>query len=208
MAIGDGASDQWEILQFQNATPLSERVYNLSGLLRGQAGSHGLMPDTWPAGSRVVVLNSALKQVVLPTASRGIERHYRFGPANQPMSDASFRYETKVFAGNGLRPYPVAHLRAQRNGADVAFTWIRCSRIDGDIWADGDVPLGEDSEAYRVRVLRFGSVVRQETVTVPRWTYSGAQLTADIGSGFYTVEIAQISARFGAGLPAEILKYL
>ena len=208
LAIGDGASDQWEILQFQNATPLSERVYNLSGLLRGQAGSHGLMPDTWPAGSRVVVLNSALKQVVLPTASRSIERHYRFGPANQPMSDASFRYETKVFAGNGLRPYPVAHLRAQRNGADVAFTWIRCSRIDGDIWADGDVPLGEDSEAYRVRVLRFGSVVRQETVTVPRWTYSGAQLTADIGSGFYTVEIAQISARFGAGLPAEILKYL
>jgi len=208
LAIGDGLSDNWEILQFQHALPLSERVFRLSGLLRGQAGTSGLMPDNWPIGSRVVLLNAVPKQIVLPSASRGNQRHYRFGPAKQPMSDPSFRYQTQTFAGNGLRPFPVAHLRTRKSGADVDVSWIRRSRIDGDIWTDGDVPLGEDNEAYRVRVLRSGNVVREETVSTPTWTYSGTQLAADIGSGFYTIEVAQISARFGAGLPSEILKFL
>ncbi|MEJ8560859.1 glycoside hydrolase/phage tail family protein [Yoonia sp. GPGPB17] len=208
LAIGDGSGGNWELIQFRTATPLSERGYRLSGLLRGQAGSRGLMPDTWPVGSRVVLLNALPKQIAIPTASRGTERHYRFGPSKQPMSDPSFRYETHAFAGNGLRPYPVAHARAQSNGANVHVSWIRCSRIDGDIWADGDIPLGEETEAYRVRVLKAGDVVREEGVTIPAWTYDGADLAADIGYGFYTIEIAQVSERFGAGLTVEILKYL
>lgn len=208
VALGDGSSDMWEILQFQNAIPLSERRYRLTGLLRGQAGTRGLMPASWPAGSRLVLLNSVPKQIAIPTAARGIARHYRYGPAKQPISDPSFRYQTRAFAGNGLRPYPVAHLRAQNTDGGVAVSWIRCSRIDGDIWADGDIPLGEESEAYRVRVLKSGSVKREVIVTEPAWTYPAAQLSSDIGYGFYTIEVAQISERFGAGLPVEILRYL
>ncbi|EBA11361.1 baseplate multidomain protein megatron [Roseobacter sp. CCS2] len=208
LAIGDGSGGNWEILQFQTAIPLAERKFRLSGLLRGQAGSRGLMPDTWPAGSQVVLLNAVPKQITIPTAARGTERHYRFGPAKQAMSDASFRYETHAFVGNGLRPYPVAHPRVLMNGTDVEVSWIRCSRIDGDIWADGEVPLGEETEAYRIRVLKAGNVMREEVVTTPAWTYAGSDVAADIGYGFYTIEIAQISERFGAGLTTEILKYL
>ncbi|MEL6685274.1 MAG: glycoside hydrolase TIM-barrel-like domain-containing protein, partial [Pseudomonadota bacterium] len=208
MAIGDGSGGNWEIIQFQNATPLAERSFRLSGLLRGQAGSRGLMPDEWPVGSHVVLFNAVPRQITIPTAARGTERHYRFGPASQAMSDASFRYETHAFAGNGLRPYPVAHARARSSGADIEVSWIRCSRIDGDIWADGDIPLGEDSERYRVRVLKNEAVVREEVVTTPSWTYAGSDLATDIGYGFYAIEIAQLSDRYGAGLPVEILKFL
>lgn len=208
LAIGDGSADKWEIFQFRTATPVADRRYVLSGLLRGQAGSGGLMPESWPIGSRVVLLNAVPKQTVLPAAARGIARHFRYGPAKQPMSDPSFRYETHAFAGNGLRPYPVVHLRAQKSGADIDVSWIRCSRIDGDIWADGDIPLGEDLEAYRVRILKAGIVKREEIVTAPSWTYTGADLYADIGAGFYTIEIAQISERFGAGLATAVLRYL
>jgi len=208
LAIGDGSGGNWEVLQFQFATPVSERRYRLSGLLRGQAGSVGLMPDNWPIGSRVVLLNAVPRQINLPAAARGTARHYRFGPATQPISDPSFRYETHAFAGNGLRPYPVVHLRGRKNGTDVDVSWIRCSRIDGDIWSDGDIPLGEDREAYRVRVLKSGAVRREEVVTAPAWTYASADLNADIGSGFYSIEIAQISERFGAGLTTEIRRYL
>ncbi|PJI92144.1 putative tail protein [Yoonia maricola] len=208
LAIGDGSNDNWEILQFQNAAVVGDRVYRLSGLLRGQAGSRGLMPDSWPAGSRVVIMNGVPKQIALATATRGTERHFRYGPATQAMDDASFRYETQTFAGNGLRPYPVAHLRAETVGGDIAFSWIRCSRIDGDIWADGDIPLGEDSERYRVRVSKSGSLIREEIVTTPAWTYTSTDLSADIGYGFYTIEVAQISDRYGAGLSVEMLKYL
>ena len=207
LAIGDGSGGNWEVMQFQTATPVSERGYLLSGLLRGQVGSVGLMPDNWPIGSRAVLLNAVPKQINIPTAARGTERHYRFGPANQPISDPSFRYETHAFAGIGLRPYPVVHLRAKKSGADLDVSWIRCSRIDGDIWSDGDIPLGEDREAYRLRVLKSGTVRREEIVTVPGWTYASADLNADVGSGFYSIEVAQISERFGAGLATEILRY-
>lgn len=208
LAIGDGSGGNWEILQFKDAMPQSERSYRLSGMLRGQAGSRGLMPDSWPAGSRVVLLDTVPKQIAITAAARGILRHYRFGPARQPITEPSYRYETHAFAGNGLRPYPVAHLRARQNGADVDVSWIRCSRIDGDIWSDDDIPLGEESETYRVRILKSGTVRREVTVTSPLWTYAAADLAADIGSGFYTIAVAQVSERFGAGLSSEILRYL
>lgn len=208
LAIGDGTPENWEILQFQDAIPLSAGVYRLSGLLRGQAGSRGLMPQAWHPGSRIVLMNGVPGQITLPTAARGTTRHYRFGPAAQPMSDASYRYEIHAFGGNGLRPYPVAHLRATKNGADVAISWIRCSRIDGDIWADGDIPLGEESEAYRLRVFKSGQLRREQVITAPQWTYTAANLSADIGSGFYTIEVAQLSERFGAGLATTIERYL
>ena len=199
LAIGNGGADHWEIMQFKNATPLFERGYALTGFLRGQAGSAGLMPDMWPTGSRVVLMNAVPEQVLIPTASRGNDRHYRFGPAKQPITDPSYRYVSHAFAGNGLRPYPVVHLRAAEQGGDVAVSWIRSTRIDGGIWADGEVPLGEDSEAYLVRVSQGGVVQREETVTNPGWTYSAADIASDVGSGAYVVEVAQLSDRFGAG---------
>ncbi len=199
MAIGDGSVDRWELFQFQTSTPLFERGFALSGLLRGQAGSRGIMPDVWPAGSRVVLMNAAPSQIILPTASRGTARHFRFGAAKQPITDPSYRYVSHAFAGIGLRPYPVAHLRAVATGGDVAVTWIRCSRIDGDIWADGDIPLGEGTESYQVRITQAGHIRREATVTVPQWTYTAAQRQADVGSAPYVIEVAQLSDRFGAG---------
>jgi hypothetical protein len=55
LAIGDGLGD-WEILQFARAELLGPKLWALSRLLRGQAGTDGLMPPVWPAGSRVVLL--------------------------------------------------------------------------------------------------------------------------------------------------------
>ena len=199
IAIGGDTVGDWEIIQFQQAVPLFERGFALSGLLRGQAGSHGLMPDIWPAGRKVVLLSEVVKQITLPTASRGTARHFRFGPAKQPMSDPSFRYVSHAFAGNGLRPYPVVHLRAKTVGSDLNVSWIRCSRIDGDIWADGEIPLGEDSEAYVVRVIQGDLVRREVTVTSPAWTYLAANRAADVGAAVFRVDVAQISNRFGAG---------
>jgi hypothetical protein len=199
VAIGDGSADNWEVLQFQNAVPQSANRFALSGLLRGQFGSWGVMPQSWPAGSKVVVLNAVPTQINLPSASRGTARHFRFGPAQQPMTDPSYRYETQVFAGVGLRPYPVAHLTAKRTTQGAEINWIRCTRIDGDIWADGEVPLGEDTESYVLRIIQNGLVKRTVTVSAPSWTYDAAVLTGDVGTGDFEVSVAQISARFGAG---------
>jgi hypothetical protein len=199
MAIGDGSADSWEVFQFQHAEPLFTRGFGLSGLLRGQAGSRGLMPNVWPVGSRVVLLNGAPEQITIPTASRGIARHFRYGPAKQPITDPSYRYISHAFAGNGLRPYPVAHLRARATGAGLDLSWIRCSRIDGDIWADGEIPLGEDIEAYTVRVIQGNAVRREVVVNSQGWFYTNAQIAADVGGASYDIAVAQMSDRFGAG---------
>jgi hypothetical protein len=199
LAIGDGTPDTWEVLQFREATPLGGGSFRLHGLLRGQAGSRGIMPDVWPTGSKVVVLDGRIAQLVLPSSARGQERHFRYGPAKRPLGDASFRYAIAAFQGNGLRPYPVAHLRlrAVAGGLDVA--WIRCSRIDGDIWAEGDIPLGETTEAYQIRVIRDGIIRRSAQVTGPFWHYPANQITADHGGAAYRIAVAQISDRFGPG---------
>ncbi|MEM9785028.1 MAG: glycoside hydrolase TIM-barrel-like domain-containing protein [Pseudomonadota bacterium] len=203
-AIGDGTPDQWEIVQFQQATPTGENRFLLRGLLRGQVGSRGLMPDEWPTGSRMVMLDGVPEQIALPAAARGVARHFRYGPATRPLSDESFLYATYAFQGNGLRPYPVAHLQAQDSVAGVDVSWIRCSRIDGDAWSDEEIPLGEDAELYRVTISQNGEVRRTQTVVSPSWTYPTGDRIADVGSAPYRLEVAQISARYGAGLPMAL----
>ncbi len=205
LVIGDGTPDNWELVQFLNAVPTGTREYEIQTLLRGQLGSHGLMPDVWPTGSIVATLNGAQKQLSLPSSTRSTARHFRYGPAKRPISDASFRYATHAFQGNGLRPYPVVHLRAERLTSGLALSWIRSSRIDGDVWADQDIPLGEDTESYEVRVIQGGVQLRLVTVTEPFWTYDEADLTAEVGGQQFQVEVVQLSARFGAGLATSLM---
>ncbi|WP_394177236.1 glycoside hydrolase TIM-barrel-like domain-containing protein [Yoonia maritima] len=199
IAIGDGTPDKWEIIQFRQAVPIAERTYRLTGLLRGQAGSRGLMPDEWPVGSRVVVMDGTSKQITIPSALRGLPRHFRYGPAKRPMTDASYRYELHTFKGNGLRPYPVAHLRSKLGADAIELSWFRSSRIDGDIWGEGDIPLGEENETYQIRVMQDGIVRRQETVDTPVWSYSDSIRAAEVGLLPYRIEVAQVSTRYGAG---------
>ena len=204
LAIGDGTPDNWEIIQFAQAEPTGTRLFGISQLLRGQAGTTAMIQDIWPAGSFVVVMNGKPKQITIPSASRGLERHYRYGPAKQSISANSFRHVVHAFKGNGYRPYPVTHLRQQEAGTTHAFSWIRATRIDGDFWGNNDVPLGEESEHYQVTIVQDGLVKRQTTTTQPFWAYENAARQSDLVAGQYQVSVAQISARFGAG-PARAL---
>ncbi|SEW04564.1 Putative phage tail protein [Cognatiyoonia koreensis] len=205
IAIGDGTAAGWELVQFQNAEPTDLRTFQLNGFLRGQAGSDAVIPDEWAAGSFVVVMNGTPEQITVPTISRGQPRHYRFGPLKRPLDDPSFRHVIHQFDGVGYRPYRVSHLKAAQIGTGTAFSWIRRTRIDGDIWGQGDVPLGEDAEQYRIEVQESGVIRRTETVSDPNWTYSDAQRQADIGSADYNLRVSQISTRYGPG-PARTLR--
>lgn len=204
-AIGDGTSGRWELLQFQDAELIAPDTYWLSNRLRGQLGSDGLMPDVWPAGSWFVLLDGTPSQIELASVQRRMARHYRIGPAQRGYDDPSCQHLIEAFDGNGLRPYSPCHLGWQTNAVgDVHVNWVRRSRIDGDSWDLPEVPLGEETEQYLVRVLQNESVVREVTVTSPQWTYDAAAQVGDALSGTVRFEVAQLSARFGAGLSASI----
>ena len=201
VAIGDGTKDNWEILQFMNAILVDSDTYEISARLRGQAGTDALVPEVWPIGSFVVVLENGLRQISLESAMRGVQRHYRVGAAAYGVDDPDVRHDILAFNGNGLRPYSVAHIASQAalNG-DIVVNWVRRTRIDGDGWEAADVPLGEDREVYVVTVKTGSGVqIRSELVTLPRFTYSAADQVADGISKPFFVDVAQMSSVFGAG---------
>ena len=204
MAIGDGSSDRWELFQFAQAIPVGPRVWDIGLRLRGQLGSDALMPDVWPAGSIVVLMDDAPEQIALPATMRSLARHYRIGSAGRAYDDPSYVHQIEAFAGVGLRPLSPCHLRAQETAAGWSFVWTRRTRIGGDAWEGYEVPLGEAQEMYLVRVRQGTAIRREEVVTTPSWTYATATRLADGVSGAYEVDVAQISDVFGPGLAASI----
>jgi hypothetical protein len=203
-AIGDGGADRWELFQFADAEPVAPWLWDLSLRLRGQAGSDGVMPAEWPAGSTVVLLDAAVAQIALPPSLRGLARHYRIGAAARGFDDPSAVHRVLSFAGNGLRPYPPGHLRVRRVAGDDHVAWVRRTRIDGDAWGPGDVPLGEAAERYAVTVRAGEAAVRTAEVSAPAWTYPAAMRAADGIAGAWRIEVAQVSDRFGPGPAARI----
>ncbi|PKP71609.1 MAG: host specificity protein [Alphaproteobacteria bacterium HGW-Alphaproteobacteria-4] len=204
LAIGDGSSENWELFQFARAELVEPGIWEISERLRGQAGSDAIMPETWPEGSTVVVMNGAPGQLDMALSARGLARHYRIGSAALGYDDPSFVHRIEAFGGIGLRPYSPCHLRIRQVGGDAFVTWIRRSRIDGDSWAGMEVPLGEALEAYIVRVVENGAIRREAITEAPAWAYSAAMRAADGITGACEIHVAQLSDTFGAGPFARI----
>lgn len=203
-AIGGGSAQGWEIFQYRNAELLSDGTYRLSGLLRGQLGSDAEMQDFWPIGSEVVFFDGRTVQLNLSDADRGLDRYVRVGPANRAVSDVSFTTQIEAFDLIALRPLSPVHLTAQFESGDIVLEWVRRTREDGDSWQGFDVPLGEASEQYQVVVYSGETELRRELVATPFWTYSAASVAADGAAGPISLEVAQISERFGAGASSRI----
>ncbi len=206
MAIGDGSAENWEILQFAGATLVAPSTYEISMRLRGQLGTDGVMPALWPAGSTVVLLNAALGQIGLPQAARGLVRYYRVGGATRGYDSPEVVAYSGVFQGVGLRPYSVCHLRAKGSlGQNMPVSWIRRTRVDGDTWVSTEVPLGEENESYRLQVLTGATLHREVVVLSADWTYTAAMQAADgVGAGS-RIEVAQLSASYGAGPARQVM---
>lgn len=203
-AIGEGSPENWEIVQFQNAEITGPSSYRLTGLLRGQSGSDGLMPEVWPAGSYFVLLNGAVQQLALTASTRNISHHYRIGPSGRGLDDPAYQHQVHAFAGIGLKPYAPVHLNAKETGGDLVLSWIRRTREDGDSWETSEVPLGEERESYLLRVLQGSTLIREATVTSSSWRYTANMRLEDGISGLYRIEVAQVSARYGGGYAAHM----
>ena len=91
------------------------------------------------------------------------------------------------------------------SAAMCIFNWTRRGRIDADQWEANDIPLGEDSEVYRIIVRDGGTDVRTSEVTAPEFIYAAADIAADFGSppSSYTLRIRQLSQVYGPGAPLE-----
>jgi len=198
-----------EPIRFMTATFIElsglYRVYDLTGLLRGQLGQeHQIAGHV--AGERFVLLNGAIRRMASETTDIGQEHQVKAVTLNTLLS--SVTDEPFTDDGIALRPYSPVHLLALAQlGGDLAVSWVRRSRLvarytDAGVFA----PLGEASEAYRVKVFDGATLVRTADVTTPAWTYAAADITADgFASGDpITITVSQLSDTVGEGFTATV----
>jgi hypothetical protein len=206
LAALEFAPGEWEILQFRDAELTAPGEYRLSTLLRGLRGTAGLSVGDIPAGASFVLLDDAV--VPLPTArdERGLPRHYRVGPSRYGPSHPSYVHSVETFFGVGLRPFAPAHLSARRDRAtgDLNLGWIRTGRYGADSWQSLEIPLTEDREAYRLRLLSGGVTLREVETASPDFVYSADMQAIDGAASPLEVRVAQLSTSFGYG-PERVL---
>ncbi len=199
-AIRLAGDAELEVIQFADARLVGADTWEIGYLLRGQAGTDAFMPAEWPADADFILLDAGLSQVEMAPALRGTDRHYRVGPADRPYSDQSYVHRIHHAVGAGLRPYRPVHLRAARRGdGSIGLSWIRRGRIEADSWDGFDIPVGEESLMFHLRILAADRTVRTEDLAESAFIYPHELQVADGLSLPFTVEVAQVSARYGPG---------
>ncbi len=207
LAAVENADGEWEVIQFASAALVSGSTYDLSGFLRGQYGTEGVMRDPLPAGARFVLLDMAITQVDMTSDDVGLSYNWKYGPASYDIGHAAYVSKPGfAFRGVGLRPLSPCHVRGGFDGGgDLLLTWKRRTREGGDSWQGIEVPLAEDSEMYEIDIMDGSSVKRTLSASSPTATYTAAQQTADFGApqSTYVVQVYQMSASYGRGTARE-----
>ncbi|MBS0478512.1 MAG: phage tail protein, partial [Proteobacteria bacterium] len=138
-----------ELLQFGRAEQIGPTRWRLSHLWRGRRGTEAAA-GTQAAGDRFVLLApEAVAAIDLPVAAIGSTvRVLASG-----IGDTGGPVEADCLTeGKSVRPPSPAQLRLNNVAGALTLAWTRRSRA-GFRWIDGgDVPIAEESEAYRVTI--------------------------------------------------------
>jgi hypothetical protein len=196
-----GADGAWEIFAFASAELVADGVYRLSTLLRGLGGETHLAGRLLPAGAVFVLLDSAVTPLVAGVSRVGAQNSWRVGPADRDYADAACVAFDTVSSSKALTPYAPARVRGKRGVEGVTFSILRRGRRDADGWDLIEIPLGEDSEAYDLEILRNGVVVRTLASTTASLLYSASLEASDFGAAqaAFDVRAFQKSAVVGRG---------
>lgn len=199
------ANGGWEIVQFRLAEEIEPSVWKLTDLLRGQFGTEDAMEAGAAIGAAFVILDEAVVRAGLLPEQAGMLINWRVGPAGQYFGADSFVQLTETGGLRSRLPLSPVHARMMRTASgDAAFGWVRRGRVEADNWLAEDIPLGEETERYRVDVSEpGGGTMRTVDVIEPQWVYAADEIAADFEALPAEIEITirQISASVGAGLP-------
>ena len=187
------AGELWEVLQFREAEPLGGGAWRLTGLLRGQLGTEDAMVGA-PAGSVWMRLDRSLARLDVGASERGVPLLWRAATAGGPPGGPAITDATFAWTVRAWRPWSPAHVRGARTATGLRLSWVRRARVGGDGW-DGEVPLTEGAERYRVEVLAGAARGQHETAATTLELAVG-----DLGPAPYAlyVRVRQWSDRYGA----------
>lgn len=190
-------NEEWEMVQYLNATALGGSRYRLSGLVRGQWGTEQALAAGLAEGAAVIVLPTNFVRADMTSDERGLNRLFRIGRKGFGAAMAGALDVNAVWTGLALRPRAPVFGRIDGE----AVSWLRSPRYGGDSW-EGEPPLCEESELYRVQVLDDDGVKRSVEVALSSFAYTAAMRAADFPSGLTAearIEVAQKSMIWGYG---------
>ena len=200
-------SGGWEVFQFGTAEEVEPSVWRLTALLRGQLGTGDAAIAGASPGAPFVLVDAAIVKAGLTPQQTGMALNWRIGPAGREFGGPDFIGMQASGGVRALLPLSPVHLRLARAAdGDATLSWVRRGRIDADSWLGEDIPLGEESERYRIEIATAGgAVLRTAETSEPRWTYAAAQQSADfpVRPADIEVTVRQIGAAAGAGLAAK-----
>ncbi|AOJ62498.1 hypothetical protein WJ32_08525 [Burkholderia ubonensis] len=182
-----------ELVYFRTATQTGPGAYTLTGFLRGVKGTEASMGAHVPGEDFVLLDQTKLSVTGINISDIGQPLYFEpfllniFGNTAGGVTQVTpVRARVKP-----LMPWLLGATKGSSSSAnDITLRWLRRARVN-TYWLSGaDVPLDESVETYNVTVLNGTNAVRQLTVTgpfnaptIPNWTYTAAQITAD---GFNT----------------------
>jgi hypothetical protein len=195
------AQGAWEVIQFASAELVGANTYRLSRLLRGQQGSEAAMSSLLESGAPFVLLNEALVPLSRGIGDLGRSLRYRVAPAAHDAGSLQATEMETTIGRTALMPWRPAHLSAKRTEAGIEIAWVRRTRIGGDSWDVAEVPLGEESERYRIEIFDGEERIRSIETDVPRALYPWADELSDFGAAqsSLSIGVAQRSAAAGPG---------
>jgi hypothetical protein len=184
----------WELVSFLNAELVAENIWRLSGLLRGQSGTETAAHAGSFAGARIILMNENVLPLPFQLSDRFVDISRALGPQDELVGTRNFVSISGNYTGTGWRPLSPVHVRVQYAGDTYEISWVRRTRINGDVWEVTEVPLEEDEELYQIEIREDGALIETVTVPTPAYTY-----TPSIGAAEAELRIAQVSAIYGRG---------
>ncbi len=191
----------WEIMAYRDAELTADGLWRVSGLLRGLGGAPARAPA--PEGAAVVSLDGPAVPLPVAVHERGAPLFVGVTPQGHDLDHPAAMSRSLVVNPPGLRPLSPVHGAARIESGALSASWIRRTRTGGDDWSLLDVPLGEQTERYRIRVFGDGvELVRIETPE-PRLMLD-AETIAGLARAPDLLEIVQLSAEAGEGDPLQV----
>jgi hypothetical protein len=182
---------EWEILQFGTAELIAEKTWRLTHLLRGLGGTEDAMAAGSASNARFVLLNAATTLLDVAQDSLDLIRNWRIGPASRDYTDASYKALSFAPGTRGLEPLSPIHITLTRTDPsnDLLISWIRRTRISGDGWEQADVPLGEETENWRLEIYDGSTLIRTVSLTDSEWLYTNDNQISDFGASITTLDL-------------------
>lgn len=190
-----------EAIQFARVQPMGDSMFRLSGLWRGRGGTEDRIADH-AVGESFVMVNESLGLANPAMVGPGLG----FSAAAQGRDDALPVEAHLATHGRAVMPLSPVHGRCRDDGSGgIIVEWLRRSR-NGFAWRDNlDVPLGEESEAYRVSIVADGTPIAERACAGPSISIGAADLATyrAVAGESLVADIVQQGA-LGVSVPLRI----